>query len=297
MKIAVIGNCQSSPLVNMLSSLLGDKVELTCVSVNRISDNDEKKIESIIKESSIIITHFIHKTFRHRFVQTNHIVENYNNKIVIKIPNLYFKGYNPDLAYITHNNIRIQSPLGDYHHKIIHHLWCKGYDSIQSKNILQSPYLNEEIAGMYVSPESSLDVLKKRETELDVQISDFIEENWQTSRLFFTFNHPTARLLMVLAVRIVKIIKLKIGARPEAYLFGEPLNKVIPISYSGYKEKFQVTINMPTFCRGQKIVFQKEKFNLTNIPKIYSLEKLIEITFRMYELQIHSVNAEELKFS
>lgn len=65
---------------------------------------------------------------------------------------------------------------------------------------------------------AELEKLKKREQECDIQISDFIEANFQAVQLFYAPNHPTEVLLCELGRRIL----LFLGVGTEARMTVEP---------------------------------------------------------------------------
>ncbi len=65
---------------------------------------------------------------------------------------------------------------------------------------------------------AELEKLKKREQECDIQISDFIEANFQAVQLFYAPNHPTEVLLCELGRRILFFL----GFGTEAHMTVEP---------------------------------------------------------------------------
>lgn len=74
----------------------------------------------------------------------------------------------------------------------------------------------------------SLDALSKKEVHCDVAISDVIAKEEVNRRLFFAFNHPTNRLLAIVADRLCAMASLCFEL--DAAVLPEPLARIIPPS-------------------------------------------------------------------
>lgn len=55
----------------------------------------------------------------------------------------------------------------------------------------------------------SINSLKKREENLNIHISDFIKNNWRNQQLFFTINHPSLSILLIIIQRIMSHLGLE----------------------------------------------------------------------------------------
>lgn len=57
--------------------------------------------------------------------------------------------------------------------------------------------------------EKSLNILKEKEKDCDVKVSDYIEENIYKKRLFFTFNHPCNSVIIHCVNQILNLLGVK----------------------------------------------------------------------------------------
>lgn len=295
MNIIIIGNCQSTHIKWILQTITdSSKHKIDSILVNTLTAEDEERVCKLLSKQDLIITQRIYSTFKFEFVQTDFIRNNFKTNI-LQIPNLYFRGNTPDLIYLSLKNTRILSPLGDYHHHCIYECWKNKKNIKDTVKFVQSENLMKNHPELFSSVESSLNELKEREEVLDIKISDFIEKNWKTKRLFFTFNHPTTLLLLTLVKRIMKHSNIDFHKIPEAYILGELLNNIIPLTYSSINKT--TDYNMSQYCKAKKVIFTTDNFTILKSPEIMNIWELVEKSFKMYDIQLKDKNLNELRIS
>lgn len=120
------------------------------------------------------------------------------------IPNVYFKGYYPQVTHNARNpqfkDPKLQNgafPYGD--ENIIKMVDNMSPDEIVAE-LSRIDFYSKEFA--VETAKDSLNELREREEKCDVMISDVIEKNYQTQLLFYTQNHPNSFLVETLLKRI-----------------------------------------------------------------------------------------------
>lgn len=133
------------------------------------------------------------------------------------VSNCYFTGYDPLPFQITGAGGNIIASEGfSYIPALSLESLCEGdikracadWNSIDS-------FTPEEIEKNLLLTLEELKMREKNifdsESEIDIKISDFIEENFRKKLLFHTYNHPTNTLLLELAERICRKVGVLLG--------------------------------------------------------------------------------------
>jgi len=222
--VVIVGNCQARPLATILP-ILNSRIEVIDVAIVHLLKSDQHKdYQPSFESSDLIIAQLVNNTYPCDFVRTSFLKEYYGSK-VISIVNLYFTGYTPDWFYMRiPGKGPLKGPMGDYQNRTIFEAWKRGLSAEKAAFLLQDKEYNQQFRS---SSENSLLALTEREFGADVIISDFIQENCHLSRLFFTFNHPSMRLIIEYSRRIIKFIDLYAG-NSSNISFPEMLNKFSP---------------------------------------------------------------------
>ena len=296
MIITLIGNCQATPLADIIRSVVSEKIIIDVLPVNQLKKEDEYNTVNRIKRSDVIVTQPIQHTYHLDFLRTNNI-KNYFQKDIVTIPNLFFRGYTPDLAYITVNKKRVQSPIGDYNHRVIFENWKNKTSLSELESLLTIDDVEARHRECFTTASSSLNDLNVRERDLTITISEYIKKHWTDKRLFYTFNHPTTHLLSILSKYIINHLNLRRVKFPELFLYGEPLNKVIPLSYNSYVDGISFKFSMPRSCRGQEFSLENNILSLKNIPKIYNISSYLKNAYLMYDHQFEGVDLYSVRIS
>jgi hypothetical protein len=169
------------------------------VPVHQVSNADEFKYKEKFEAADIILAQRVLGSYPCRFVRTEILNEEFPWKVT-SVVNCYFEGYNPELFYIGPSSGRIQGPLGDYHQEQIFYSWLFGRGD-ECVEMRASDYVN---AG-----KQSLEELKLREHAVDIKISDWIEDRWESNKLFHVMNHPANSVLTEYVERMAKYLGLK----------------------------------------------------------------------------------------
>ena len=198
--VAVIGNCQASPLARMLESVAPAVWVKRVVIVHLAKPEERTRVYSALEQSDVVLAQRVVDNYPLEFVRNANLREAFGDKVVVW-PNLYYRGYSPELVYLRNAGRPLQGPLGDYHLSPIHEEWKKGRSLAESIATFRDVEYNAE--RFSTVPEDSLRELVQREADCDVTISDYVaRERWR-QRLFFTFNHPTKAALVELAKRVL----------------------------------------------------------------------------------------------
>tara|TARA_Y100000766_G_scaffold279221_1_gene287102 strand:- start:1418 stop:2293 length:876 start_codon:yes stop_codon:yes gene_type:complete len=274
--LVVVGNCQAAPLARIIK-LLNARINVTAIAtVHKLDDSLESDYTEHFESADVIVTQPISDTYQCKFVRTNILEENFSEKI-LKIVNLFYAGYHPDWIYIKGNDNRIiTGPMTDYHNKTILDGWKNGSSLEDVASNLRSPKYN--LKKFSKVPTSSLEELKRRELEVDVAITDYIEFNLKSAQLFYTFNHPSKLLLVEYARRILERLKLDSNLNSVATI-PEPLNRIIlPINPISQGEEAERVI------RGVSVDVNgglSPKF--TNAECFYTDRELIQCFYSVYD--------------
>ena len=228
-KIILIGNCQVTPLSTLLKTIYQIET-IQVISAHLAQDQDAEAVEANIQQADLIITQHIHDHYPRQFLHTSRLKQ-INRIKVLTIPNLFYRGYTPDLRYVRLNQGgTLTGPLGDYHSSIILDNWLEGCSDITLEELYRDP--GQWKQRYEQTAKDSMTELKKRELELDIKMSDFIEQKQAQTRLFHTFNHPSKRLLVRLAKRIGRAAQFNKNEQVRGKLnqINDGLNRIqIPI--------------------------------------------------------------------
>ena len=168
----------------------------------------------------------------------------------ISFPSLYFKGYFPQYCKNPENRI-LES---HYPYGLIPHgdtnvvsMLEKGLNKTEIINKLSnSNFYSREY--LWSVLEDTINVLAQRESNLDVKVSEFIRNNFQSHHLFYTQNHPTDILGMYAVNQMLENIEL-----PQ---LGNPLS--ITNTLRGHLDNFQIPI-YPSAIKHLKLAFVNEE--------------------------------------
>lgn len=224
-KVVVVGNCQARPLA-MAFERLSQDVEVTAVAIVHLLKSDRfEEYRHYFEQADYIVSQLVAENYPCDFVRTEFLKEKYGQKVV-SIVNLYFTGYTPDWFYIRiPGKGPLRGPMGDYHNKTIVKSWKEGLPAEKAAELFLDKDYNLQYEG---DKEASLVELRGRERISDVKITDFIESQMFSERLFFTFNHPAARLLVEYSKRMLRIMRVSFDDSVVDFEGKEPLSKFCP---------------------------------------------------------------------
>ena len=220
-KIVVIGNCQMVPIGNNIMSTPEITEKYTLFqgrSVHMITEQQVKDLHNHIALCDILVCTHVNEGYRNGIgVDTNHLISlaKKSEKIII-VPTIYWEGQTPELFYMKNFDGSNNAEIFDYHNKIIFLSYLRGYsiektvsELLDGEKVSFNTKLIENTNNRLIKREK--DIKQKYECFMEseivnIEFSDFIIRNYTSSRLFWTFNHPSAFLLNYVSELIINSI-------------------------------------------------------------------------------------------
>ena len=286
-KIVLVANCQARPISTILRNHYNANVEEPII-VHLAKDDDAKECLSILNSADYIVSQSISKTYPCSFVRTESIKEKFGDKVIL-IPNLYYRGYNPDLRGIRLKGKGVLGgPLGDYHSQIIVDAWLRNDSPSEALQYYNSTPYWEEHYGNVAS--ESLEELKRREKHIDIKITNFIKRRQAHRHLFYTYNHPSKLLLKTLVKRIARRLELEPNDTSDNNN-REPLGRFrVPI-HPFTQHQLGLTFKGPDQYQGN------HPDKATNHFEYYSPEQMIEAFFKLYNQRAEDIRQHALNIN
>lgn len=204
----VFGNCQSFFMNRILQHT--DKINekyVICYFPFVQDMKEEKEIglsEEYLSKISLFIYQIITKDnkFSPYFETNRYILPKLKDDCIrCSIPFVYFKGYFPQ--YIP--NRRYIGKGLNYGDSVLTRLMEDGKNDDEILELIRTKkFFSKEVIEDNVV--ESLNDLKSRESRCDIKISDYIEKNFRTKRLFYTVNHPITEILVEVMKRVYQFI-------------------------------------------------------------------------------------------
>lgn len=205
-RILVLGNCTSCSIALALkASNLFESVGTGVVF--SMTDAERNAIASKISNYDFVVS-LEHANWAGPLATT--VLRERLGEKLITLPTPFFSGLFPDMANLNYKGVAC---------------YCQPVlDTLHSALILEevkSGIADDEIVQRYVSGESfnrlnlngiwndSLEELKKRESQTDIKLSDFIEKTIEKKTIvsqFLTFNHPAEGLINHIATKAIHLI-------------------------------------------------------------------------------------------
>ena len=256
--------------------------EIECqeiIIVHLAKDSEAETFDTCLERADVVISQHIQDQYPCAFVRTSALRQRVGKRL-ITIPNIFYRGYTPDLRYLRlRARGTLKGPLGDYHSSILLNAWKEG----ENQESALERYNNIDLWAEQYSTiaEQSLAELQKRELELDIQISDCISAMQSHQQLFYSFNHPSKAMIKILADRIAE--HLNLSSKPEGkasvQAMREPLDRIqIPL-HSFTREDLKLEFPGPDCFQGESMQPGKRR------PVPYQLPELTNHFFEHYNSQ------------
>lgn len=284
MKIALIGNCQISPLGKILRLLLPDADIPVFPAVHQITPAAYNKIETCLANADWVIGQLVDESYRIEQVRTDVLRLRFGERLIVW-PNAYFSSYAPEYGVIRDAEyLNFAGPLFDYHSEKIVFAFLKGWSVSDTVRFITEPSAFD-VRRYGKSLENNLSELRKRETKTDITISDYIERFFTSQRLFFIMNHPTASLLVELAMRILNRMGIPVRFKPKAWMLADcemsyVFHQENPFMRLKHKFEFPETL----ISRGSRLVPANNILGFTSSEAtFYTSQNLVEAFFLLYQ--------------
>ena len=262
-KILVIGNCQARPLSIFLEA--GTSSELLTPIVTHLEKFEfAQRTIALYAQADFIFCQLTLDSFPVEHVRSSWIRQRYPEKTVTW-PNIFYLGQQPFLRYITHLDLgRLLGPLEAYHDLNIYQGWRRSRGLL----VAESELTAEQVAF------ASIGTLREREKLCDVIVSDLIVNGEKSNRLFYTFNHPTKRLLAAVAARLCAAKEIPFKLEPDE--FNEPLARIVPPSILDSSEA--------TYY-GHEVLFEDKGIVRLGMKAHFGHADLVELLHKCYDVQ------------
>ncbi|HQV56472.1 MAG TPA: WcbI family polysaccharide biosynthesis putative acetyltransferase [Ilumatobacteraceae bacterium] len=140
---------------------------------------------------------------------------------VIAVPNLYFRGFHPDIFHTPHPaGGMLGSAAGEYSSALVLYGWRQGLDADQIRRCFRAEVY--QALGYYSVWSSALQVVRERFDDSDLAFADWYLPLVRGGAFMLTDNHPTVAALVQLARQVAKLL----NADPA--LVEMPWDTVIP---------------------------------------------------------------------
>ncbi len=216
MKLGIVANCQVQPLAKLLSALDGVQTVAplpTHQFGTKQFEKTEETFNDLIQDPDTVVLSYNHESrFNAYATQTlKQQIRRFHT-----LTNIHFSGLHPDIIYVGDQGGRIQSPLGDYHSKIILHSFLTGRSQ---SDCLQRFSGNEyERLGYYLEFEKSATELRSRDNPLDIPFAGHFLALLKETPCLYTLNHPTPAVFQEYVLVIAQHLGLKAWRQPIALL-------------------------------------------------------------------------------
>jgi len=189
---------------------------------------EEREIDDFIKKQVQKLDLFIYipvsDDYRNDYKFSSNFFLSHLRQDCVKIafPSLFYNVYDRQMTYLTDeqgNRIHVPS---DYHDKILIKMFMT-YRHLKNEEIYQkyieyiNNYENFSKTELEKAATSNYNELKRREYLLEkdkkndfvLTIADFINENYQDRRLFYTLNHPSKYIYLHLMEQLFRYLKIE----------------------------------------------------------------------------------------
>ncbi|GJD62814.1 hypothetical protein MPEAHAMD_2973 [Methylobacterium frigidaeris] len=196
----VISNCQIQPIKHMMS-MYSDDIVFDGFGVHLLPHDNKDHINNLVSnidKYDVVLT--VPLSDQYEEISSEKIGNYVKSTKLVRIANMYFSGLHPDLTYIGGLSKRVDGPLGDYHSKLALLAYLRGYNVAEAFRLYTEKVY--KIIGYFDVAEKSIEELKLREQNIDVQFSDILQENYREHPTFFSVNHPTSFMFDLYCQRI-----------------------------------------------------------------------------------------------
>jgi hypothetical protein len=213
-KFAVYGNCQADPIGALLLNNEQFKSQFEVVKfpkpVYMLTDADWPRIHEILSSIDLFIYQQVGDAFGQKLSSDNLVTHTKDSAVCISYPSIFFNAYFPHTNYLRYLPSQVNQ-FSEYHDMVILESFLLHDDVAnaveRAKAMCLDPnYYSRADVLQFVS--QSVDELKRREANLDTQVSPFLQEFWQDEQLFFSMNHPSRRVLLEVCDQILALLQI-----------------------------------------------------------------------------------------
>lgn len=273
MKVVVVANCQVQPIAKSLASICGvDQVIAIPIHLHGTKHFDlpAKEFYEITQADDCVILTFQNSARFGDFSSDS--LQAIHHK-VFTITNIHFTGIHPDITYIGDRGGRLQSPIGDYHSKLVLHSYLTGRSVKQCLERFQGK--EYEAVGYFDEYKKSAMELINRDQGNSIQFSKCFLEIIKEHPSLYTINHPTGFVFQEYTNLIAEKLGLNFVKFPHVMLPNYLANSAWwPVfdelaETHGLKYKSPMVFKQPDALGGKLIV----------------LEEFVHASYKLYDKQ------------
>ncbi len=218
-KFVVYANCQGRALAKTLLECQDFSYRYEWIPIKPVHTIQIEEIPEVLEailSADLVIAQPISSQGRDERLSWSYIKGILDSNVIsLTFPSLYFNGYFPHIGTFK----GISSPFGMTHDFVAGFAFCEGLSVEEATLKITSPYFYpKEISNKLFL--DSIDSLREREVDVDVPVSNFIQENAKSYRLFRQFNRPTPYLFEYIATEILNKLNVVVDDcfKPDSYL-------------------------------------------------------------------------------
>ncbi len=201
-KIGVLSNCQGPEIARAIAAIAD--VSVYGLEVMLTKDASASSFLEMLDGCDFILSARMSDEWG--LFGTNAMKARYGDRLVTYTP-VYYLGLHPDITYIGKTLLRIPSPVGDYHSRIVlsHFL---GDHPVQAALDQFSAEGFEKLNYRQIAVDSEREY-HDRERLTDLKTAAWFFENFRTEPLLYSLNHPTPVLTQQIARTFIEHIGLE----------------------------------------------------------------------------------------
>lgn len=270
LKIAIVGNCQSTSLFHYF-----ERSEY--VHVNALLDVNYQGTESFENAKNKLLNecHLIDFVISQPIGDSFGEISSSNLKNIYKdrflsLTNIYFTGLHPDLSYFGNFGTRVQSPLGDYHSKLALTAFAKQMSVQECLQLYNFDIYNK--MGYLDSFKNSKYELLSRDESNDIKFAHRFFEITQQQISLYAVNHPTKQVIWELGAAISRKLGIPVLDGYGFFIDSLVSSSIWPI-YPEVAEFHGLPYGTPAY-----------KFypNINSGNRTLSLDEFVQLSFEEY---------------
>lgn len=216
--IAVAGNCQFWPLYLYLGQVLPNACLHAGPTVHLATPEQVEAFHRLLPSVDTLLIHRIQPGYRNDIGLDNQTLGQQlsDGAQQLVLPSVHYEGHHPWIGYVHDPEGRLaeiesSSPLGAYHDFLA---MQAAIHDVSAADILARP-LHADLAGeIREHHQASLEQLRQREADCQVEISSWIEQHHRMVPIVHTINHPTPTTLRALLLRVLGALDLSTEVDP-----------------------------------------------------------------------------------
>lgn len=219
LKYSFYGNCQLENICRLLNNskqFRGIYEYIPVKAVHELEKLDLKIVTKSFKEIDLLLYQAVSPSFKNgpEFASDNIIQYLKPSCKKILIPSLFFNPYFPDFHEVNIDKYGLLTTSFLCNYQDLNILYgfinniseTKLYKIYSNINFYEKPFCQETLSNAFLS-------MREREASnnVDIKISDFIEQNFKKFKLFNSQNHPKPIIMQYVIDKIIHLLGLEIS--------------------------------------------------------------------------------------